>query len=75
MTIYEWHIDFEGSGGLVLAKCKEDAKTKIIELYELDDFAKDHLQIKYHEKLDYKRLEKEGEVRTRFGRVQKRFSV
>ena len=70
MSIFEWHVDFDGSGGLVTAYDEKEAKEKVLDRYELSDFNKKHLQIKRHRQLNYQLLNEKGFLRTKYGNVQ-----
>lgn len=70
MGIFEWHIDFDGSGGLVSAYDEKEAREKVLDRYDLSDFDKKHLRIKRHQELNYHLLREKGFLRTKYGSVQ-----
>lgn len=51
--IYNWHIDFDGSNGYVVAENSTEAREKVLDKYEFGEFKLKHLQIKYLYNLDY----------------------
>lgn len=72
MSIYRWHIDFDGTGGLVIADNSEEAVEILYEMYDFSDFQKEHLNLVYHHRIDYDRLERELVLQTKFTGTVKR---
>lgn len=47
MNVYKWHVDFNGSGGLIISSSAANAEKTVRSMYHFNEFNSEHLNVKY----------------------------